>query len=194
MLSDIQAKSFSYTGLLVVPELFAFDEIAWLRDEAVAAALRHGATPDGGIFLPTSIKDLHRCEPAFRKLTHHPRLIDFARSLLGGEVAIRETRLTVQSRLELAVARPGALQAVVFLDHTPRGPDGAVGGRLGSVLFVGADAHYGAMRDGPALVFAIVFAPALRSDIGDLAAGGDSPPVSPEPDDCLWPSPYCAFG
>lgn len=197
MLSEIQAKSFSYTGVLVVPDLFAFDEIAWLRDEAVAAALRHGATPDGGVFLPTSIRDLHRCEPGFRKLAHHPRLVELARSLLGGDVAIRETRLTVQSRFDLAAARPSELQAVIFLDHTPRRPDGGVGGRLGSVLFVGAEARYGAMRDDPALVFVVVFTRATHGQAGISDDADDEPllrPVSPEPDDCLWPSPYCAFG
>lgn len=86
-------------GYAVMPSLFAFDEIAWLRHEAEIAAQRvpaqrapadsawSGEAPAGTVY------GLHRSHAALRKLAAHPRLLDIARHVLGGPVQVYQSRL-----------------------------------------------------------------------------------------------------
>ena len=55
MLTDAQADGFDQLGVLTLPQLFAFDEIAWLREAAVGLAQRHGAARGGDRFAPVSL-------------------------------------------------------------------------------------------------------------------------------------------
>lgn len=89
-----QIRRFREDGYLVLPALFAFDEIAWVRDEAQAVALRQvprdpwpEEAPEGAIY------GAHRAEPVFRRLAAHPRLIRAARELLDTAPYIHQTRL-----------------------------------------------------------------------------------------------------
>jgi ectoine hydroxylase len=81
---------FGASGYLVLPRLFAFDEIAWVRDEVRVVALRRG---QDGRAADGTIHGTHESEPTFRKLARHPRLLTIARDLLGGDVYIRHSRL-----------------------------------------------------------------------------------------------------
>jgi len=89
-----QIQHFRQDGYVVLPSLFAFDEIAWVRDEAQAVALRHvprdpwpEEAPEGTIY------GVHRSEPVFRRLAAHPRLVRAARELLDTAPYIHQTRL-----------------------------------------------------------------------------------------------------
>lgn len=93
-LTPEQIRRFGEDGYLVLPGLFAFDEIAWVRDETQAVALRQAPrdpwleeAPEGSIY------GMHRSEPVFRRLAAHPRLVGAARSLLGSAPYIYQTRL-----------------------------------------------------------------------------------------------------
>lgn len=87
-------------GFAVVPALFAFDEISWLRHEAEIAAQRwsasHRAPADAswaGESPAGTIYGLHHSDEALRKLAAHPRLLDIARHVLGGAVQVYQSRL-----------------------------------------------------------------------------------------------------
>jgi hypothetical protein len=93
-LGSEQIRRFREDGYLVLPGLFAFDEIAWVRDEAQAVALRHvprdpwpEEAPEGTIY------GAHRSEAVFRRLAAHPRLVRAARDLLDTAPYIHQTRL-----------------------------------------------------------------------------------------------------
>src|SRR4051794_30581670 len=87
-------------GYALRPSVFAFDEIAWVRDEARIVALRRGQAghapagenwayeaPEGTLY------GQHLGESVFRKLAAHPRILTTARELLGGQVYIHQSRL-----------------------------------------------------------------------------------------------------
>lgn len=93
-LGSEQIRRFHEDGYLVLPSLFAFDEIAWVRDEAQAVALRQvprdpwpEEAPEGTIY------GVHRSEAVFRRLAAHPRLVHAARDLLDTAPYIHQTRL-----------------------------------------------------------------------------------------------------
>ncbi len=94
---------FAEQGFVVRPHLFAFDEIAWVRDEARVVALRRGqagrAPADAawaGEAPAGTIYGAHLRESTFRKLASHPRLIAVARDLLGDDVYIHQSRLVTR--------------------------------------------------------------------------------------------------
>jgi len=85
---------------MVRPRLFAFDEIAWVRDEARIVALRRGRSghaPSGEAWSTEApagtVYGAHVSEATFRKLAAHPRLIAVARDLLGENVYVHQSRL-----------------------------------------------------------------------------------------------------
>jgi hypothetical protein len=89
-----QTQHYRDHGFLAVPGMFAFDEIAWIRDEAQAVALRpsmHGSwpneAPDGAIY------GADRTDSAFGRLARHPRILAAVRALLGDEFYIHQSRL-----------------------------------------------------------------------------------------------------
>lgn len=93
-LGSEQIRRFREDGYLVLPSLFAFDEIAWVRDEMQAVALRQvprepwpTEAPEGTIY------GAHRSEAVFRRLAAHPRLARAARDLLDTAPYILQTRL-----------------------------------------------------------------------------------------------------
>ncbi len=87
-------------GFALVPSAFAFDEIAWVRDEARVVALRRskagqarGTEPWAYEAPEGTVYGTHLAEAAFRKLASHPRLVTAARQLLGEDVYIHQSRL-----------------------------------------------------------------------------------------------------
>jgi ectoine hydroxylase len=94
MVTSELAKHYRDQGFLALSGLFAFDEIAWIRDEAQAVALRAVArgswpdeAPDGAIY------GADESDSAFSKLARHPRILAAARELLGDDLYIHQTRL-----------------------------------------------------------------------------------------------------
>lgn len=182
MLTDAQVGAFRQAGVLALPQLFAFDEIAWLREAAIALAQRNGATRDGRAFAPAAVGDVHRVEPGFRKLAAHPRLIGPLQQLLDGKAVLRGTRLCIGTGFDMLASAASEISAVVFLDVA----SGAAS-RLGSALLVDGAAPYREPRPPPTtLAFVATFA----------GAGADrlAPGFAAERDDCLWPPPYMAIG
>jgi hypothetical protein len=182
MLTDTQADGFRQTGVLALPQLFAFEEIGWLREVAVGLAQRHGAVRGAGRFAPVSLHDVHLVEPSFRKLALHPRLTGPIARLLDGEPALRGTRLCIGTGFDILANAPDEISAVVFLDVT-----GGSDSRLGSALLVDGAAHYRDPRLSPnTLAFVATFA--RKQPV----TAGDEP--TEERDDSLWPPPHVAMG
>ncbi|MBV8535970.1 MAG: phytanoyl-CoA dioxygenase family protein [Alphaproteobacteria bacterium] len=93
-------SAFHDRGFLVQPQAFVFDEIAWVRDEARVVALRRGqagharsSDPFAGEAPEGTVYGAHVSEPAFRKLSAHPRIVGVARELLGQDVYVHQSRL-----------------------------------------------------------------------------------------------------
>jgi ectoine hydroxylase len=93
-LGSEQVRQFRDQGFLALPGLFAFDEIAWVRDEAQAVALRSTArgswpeeAPEGAIYGADAKEDV------FGRLVRHPRILAAARALLGDDLYIHQSRL-----------------------------------------------------------------------------------------------------
>jgi hypothetical protein len=174
MLTDAQVRAFAADGVLPLPELFAFDEVAWLREAAIALAQRAG----GGRYAPRSLPDVHHAEAGFRKLAAHPRLLDPVRQLAGGAVTLRETRLCIGTGFDIPADAAAQISAVIFLDA-------GAASRLGSALLVdGATRYRDARPSEKTLAFVAAFA---RAD-------AETDRVSAERDDCLWQMPFLAAG
>ena len=169
-------------GVLALPLLFAFEEVAWLREAAIAIAQREGAGRDGLRFAQRELADVHRAETGFRKLAAHPRLLEHVRQAAGGPVTLRATRLSVGAGFEIPADASDAVRAVVFLDA-------GTGSRLGSALLVDGTASYSDPRraDGT-LAFVATFTWAdARSEWIDAG-------LRAEADDCLWQTPFAIAG
>lgn len=191
MIEDVQIGAFRHAGLVALPGLFAFGEIAWLREAAIALAVGHGATRDGRSFTPTTIRDVHLREPGFRKLAAHPRLLEPVRHLVGAEAGLLGTRLCLGAGFDSLANAAGEISAVVFLDVATAATRG--GDRLGSALLVDGAAHYRDPRPSDGTV-------AFVASFGAIPAPADAGPTSAwlrltaESDDCLWPNPFAALG
>jgi hypothetical protein len=178
MLTDAQARAFAASGALPLPQLFAFEEVAWLREAAIALAQREGITRDGRRFVSRTLRDVHHAEDGFRRLAAHPRLLEPVRQLAGGSVALHETRLCLGTGFDILANAADEISAVVFLDHS-----GAP--RLGSALVVDGAVHYRDPRlTDSTLAFVATFARAAATAAGLRA----------ESDDCLWQTPFAAAG
>jgi hypothetical protein len=166
-------------GVLELPQLFAFEEIAWLREAAIAIAQREGAGRNGH---SRDVHDVHHGEAGFRKLAAHPRLLERVRQVAAGPVTLRATRLSVGPGFEVGADASEAVRAVVFLDT-------GVGSRLGSALLLDGTAAYRDARPAAGtLAFVATFAWAdARPEWIDAA-------LRNEPDDCLYQTPFLAAG
>jgi hypothetical protein len=164
-------------GVHALSALFAFDEIAWLRETAIAIARREGVRSQ-----PRDLPDVHRTEIGFRKLAAHPRLLAHVRRIAGGPVILRATRLSVGAGFEIAANASETVRAVIFLDAGP-------GARLGSALLVNGTASYRDPRQAPGtLAFVASFASA------DARPEWIGRALRAERDDCLWQTPFLAAG
>lgn len=95
-----QLAAYHEQGVLLLPHVFSFEEIGWVRDEARVVALRRGQpgrvkgtepwayeAPEGTIY------GAHLGEASFRKLTGHPRLVGAALQLLADDLYVHQSRL-----------------------------------------------------------------------------------------------------
>jgi hypothetical protein len=138
-LTPQQTQRFRDQGFLALPGVFAFDEIGWIRDEAQAVALRAASrgswldeAPEGAIY------GADRTESAFGRLSRHPRIVNAARSVLGDDLYIHQSRLLTwraagqpESRLRRDFASwaaldgmkaPEALTAAILLEEAAYEP------------------------------------------------------------------------
>lgn len=169
-------------GVLTLPRLFAFEEIAWLREAAIAIARREGAGEARLRFAPRDLHDVHRAETGFRKLAAHPRLLGHVRQVAGGPVTLRATRLSVGAAFAVPADAADAVRAVVFLDTESSA-------RLGSALLVEGTAAYHDPRPSEGtLAFVATFAWA------DARPEWIDGTLRSESDDCLWQTPFLAAG
>ncbi|MCZ7582909.1 MAG: ectoine hydroxylase [Deltaproteobacteria bacterium] len=94
-----QIDFYDKNGFLVLPAYFNADEVARYRDEALRAAVALAATerpevvrePGGEIV--RSVFAIHTLNETFGTLCRTPRLADAARQILGGDVAIHQSRI-----------------------------------------------------------------------------------------------------
>lgn len=99
-LTAAQLAAYHEQGFLLLPGVFSFEEIGWVRDEARVVALRRGQpgrvkgtepwayeAPEGTIY------GAHVGEAVFRRLAGHPRLVGAALQLLADDLYIHQSRL-----------------------------------------------------------------------------------------------------
>lgn len=161
MLTADQIRRYQDDGFLPLPGLFAFDEVAWLRDEAQGLALRRSRSEAGRSWVEEApegtIYGAHLDEGPFQTLAAHPRIAGAAGQLLGEPAYIHQTRLLpwrangpadVLWRRDFAtwgaldgLSAPRALTAAVLLDDEAYGP----------ALQVVPNSHRGTVRGAPRL-------------------------------------------
>lgn len=134
-LSQEQLQAFERDGYVTVPALFTRDEVAVLRD----ALDRVKAMTDRPEVVRERTNDsvrvvygAHRFEDVYRRLSRHPRWIEPARQLLGGDIYIHQTRINPKAafdgqgwwwhqdyatwRFEDGMQSPRALMIALFLN------------------------------------------------------------------------------
>ena len=124
--------------------------------------------------------NVHVIEPAFRKLASHPRILYRVEGLAGGPVGIDETRLTSRTGETSFHFDRGRVAALMCLARSAPSP-----WQLGTVILRSDERANAAFQIPPGITLLIVrYALASRA----LTA------ISPERDDCLWPTPFFAAG
>jgi len=148
---------FEEQGFIVRPRLFAFDEIAWVRDEARIVALRRGQAgraPAGQAWTAEApagtVYGAHLNEATFRKLAAHPRLIAVARDLLGEDVYVHQSRLISrfeEASTDIAWRRDFATWSATDGMATPRAVTAAIvlgeSGPQTPIMYVAPGSHGG---------------------------------------------------
>lgn len=161
MLTADQIRRYQDDGFLPLPGLFAFDEVAWLRDEVQGLALRRRRGEVGRSWVEEgpegTIYGAHLDDGPFQTLAAHPRIVGAAEQLLGEPAYIHQTRLLpwrangaadvlwrrdfpTWSALD-GLPAPRALTAAVLLDDEAYGP----------ALQVVPSSHRGTVRGAPRL-------------------------------------------
>lgn len=99
-LSAAQCERYREHGYLLLPQLFAPEEVALLAEQsallracAEAGAPRAGVIAEPGSGALRSIFDVHRDDALFARLVRDPRLLNAARAILGSEVYIHQSRI-----------------------------------------------------------------------------------------------------
>lgn len=99
-LSAGQSAHYREHGYLLLPDLFSAAEVALLAEESAllqAQAAAGGPRPqvitEPGAGAVRSIFDVHRDNALFARLVRDPRLLDAARTILGSEVYIHQSRI-----------------------------------------------------------------------------------------------------
>lgn len=154
---------------------FAFGELAWLREEAVAASRRSGPGAT------RVVHDAHRLEPAFLLAARHPRLLNIVEAMLGGPVVLVATSLHFGANT-LAPIAGADLRVSVHLGPAPDlGVVRSEAGELGDVRVLEATDAATLPRDSLHLV--LRYARWSGTDARLTAIG----------DDGLWPpAAFCA--
>lgn len=102
MQSKVHSQSYSDQGFLIVDELFKKAEIAAIKQQIPQLLSERG---DRIVFetsgaVARSIYGVHQHSALFARLAHHPRLIEAARALLGGDVYVYQSKLNLKSAFD----------------------------------------------------------------------------------------------
>lgn len=94
-LTSAQVAQFEDEGYLFLPSVFDAEEIAHVRGAVETVSKRTG--PEVVHELSSDavrlVYGVHRFDEVFRRLSHHPRVLEPAMQLLGGQVYIHQSRL-----------------------------------------------------------------------------------------------------
>lgn len=100
MLSELQRASLEEDGFLIIPSLFAEDEVESLRDAADALVRKSGPNVIGELDGSPAVRMVfgaHVEDDAFARLTRHPRLLEPVEESLGEPVHLFQSRLNAKS-------------------------------------------------------------------------------------------------
>jgi ectoine hydroxylase len=133
-LSAEQRSAFDRDGFLILPGLFAADEVAVLRramQDVFAEDSEANIREKGGGVVRTAM-GLHLRHPAFDRLVHHPRLVEPAQQIASDALYVQQVKINVKAAWEGepwqwhydfathhrddGVPQPLALNLHVFLD------------------------------------------------------------------------------
>lgn len=197
MLAEVHSEFFSSSEVVLIPRMFALEEVAWLANEA--RVLRALAGPVVWIDDP----DL-RFGP-FRRLAYHPRLSAALADVAESASSISRTTLLFARRGIISPSVPywraptssrSGLLAVVFLGDAEISVTGAghglrrATGAIGDVAVVSHERGLTATTDGHNT-------PLLLVQFGDEGSGmrkARSPRPPKLADDCLWQPAYWTAG
>lgn len=134
-LSPDQLQDFARAGYVTVPALFNRDEVSALRralDRIKILSDRPEIVRERTNDAVRLVYGAHRFDDVYRRLSHHPRWIEPARQLLGGDIYIHQTRINPKAafdgqgwwwhqdyatwRFEDGMPSPRALMIGLFLD------------------------------------------------------------------------------
>ncbi|WP_374445565.1 hypothetical protein [Stella sp.] len=168
---------------------FAFEEIGWIADLAIAIALRRGVDPAALLAGGAALTDAHRDAEPLLRLARDRRLVAPARALVGGrDVVVASSFLCLGLGFPAGFLVPGTVLASVHLDRRPDpGRPGALHGRFGSVLV--RSLSEAGVEEPPGDSFRVLYAPAA-----DLGRWPNARPAEPVGEMGLWPSAHMAFG
>lgn len=170
------------------PSRFAFEEIGWIADLAIAVALRRGVDPATLMAGGTAITDAHCDAEPLLRLARDRRLVRPARDLIGAEVAVATSFLCLGLGFPAGFVVPGAVLATVYLDRRPEAARHAsLHGRFGSVAVRTLSRE--AAEEPPGDSFRVLYAPAA-----ELGRWPHARPAEPVGELGLWPSAHMAFG
>ncbi len=133
-LTDEQIERFSEDGFLILPERFSKAEVAVLR-QAMARVFAQDSPADireKGSGAVRTAMGLHQRDEVFARLVRHPRFVEPARQLAGGDLYVQQIKINVKAAFEGelwqwhydfathhaddGVPEPKALNLHVFLD------------------------------------------------------------------------------
>ena len=105
-----QVARFNEDGYLFLPALFSPEEIAVLNAElpGILAQQRPENLREQNIGAVRSALSPHLYNEAFRRLSRHPRLIDPAMQVLGGEVYLHQFKINPQKAVSCCTCAPTA--------------------------------------------------------------------------------------
>ena len=94
-LTDAQLADYERDGFLILPDVFSRMEVQVLRDQmpALFAEDVPENMREGGGGAVRNLLSLHRRNEAFRRLCHHPRLVEPAMQILGEDLYIQQVKV-----------------------------------------------------------------------------------------------------
>jgi len=96
-LSDSQRETFHTKGWIVIPSVFAADEVAVLNAAVERVTHRDGPEvarePNGA---PHVVYGMHLIDKRFAALAHHPAIVEPAEELLDSQIFVHQSRVNVK--------------------------------------------------------------------------------------------------
>jgi ectoine hydroxylase len=134
-MTEEELKTFDDKGFVLIPEYFTQSEVAVMRAELAAEfaedSPRRVVEKDGNVV--RSVYGSHRSNEIFRRLAHHPRLVEPAMQILGSQVYVYQFKINAKAAFtgdvwewhqdyifwlkEDGMPTERAVNALVFLDE-----------------------------------------------------------------------------